>query len=163
MIYGWSFHYDIGERARGITEDFGVFETMGEINWGDPRLNITEVETRDTKLRIWSDYHLNDIQQRRIQYWRAGTVRNAQGIGYYSLAGPAPDSTWLDIRNAVLQDAARAAVRQMLRASERNRPKEATGYISLASFPRFFVSSGRWAAHARFHVQINEIVPFAAY
>jgi hypothetical protein len=25
MIYGWSFPYDIGERARGIAEDFDVF------------------------------------------------------------------------------------------------------------------------------------------
>ena len=163
MIYGWSFHYDIGERARGIAEDFDVFEPMGEIPWGDPRLSVTEVETRDTKLRIWSDYRLSEIQQKRMHYWRTGTIRNAQGIGFYSLAGPSPDSNWLDIRNAVLKDAARAAVRQMLRASERNRPKEATGYISLASFPRFFIKSGQWAAVARFRVQINEIIPFAAY
>ena len=163
MIYGWSFHYDIGERARRIAEDFDVFEPMGEIRWGDPRLSVTEVETRDTKLRIWSDYHLSESQQRHMQYWRTGTIRNAQGIGYQSLTGPSPDSTWLDIRNAVLKDAARAAVRQMLRASERNRPKEATGFISLASFPRFFVSSGQWAVTARFRVQITEIIPFAAY
>jgi len=163
MIYGWYFHYDIGERARGIAEDFDVFEPMGEIPWGDPRLVITEVERRDTQMRIWSDYHLSETQQRRIQYWRTGTVRNAQAIGYYSLAGPSPDSTWLDIRNAVLQDAARAAVRQMLRASERNRPKEASGYISLASFPRFFIQSGQWATVARFRIQINEIVPFAVH
>ena len=163
MIYGWSFHYDIGERARGIAEDFGVFEPMGEIPWGDPRLRITEVESHDMRLRVWSDYHLSEPQQRRIQYWRTGTVRNAQAFGYCPLEGPSPESTWLDIRNAVLKDAARAAVREMLRGSERNRPKEATGFISLASFPRFFIDSGRWVAAARFRVQINEIIPFAAY
>jgi hypothetical protein len=163
MIYGWYFHYDIGERARGIAEDFGVFEPMGEIRWGDPRLAVTEVERRDSNLRIWSDYRLSETQQRHMRYWRTGTVRGAQATGYCSLTGPAPDSTWLDIRNAVLKDAARAAVREMLRASERNRPKEASGYIGLASFPRFFIQSGQWAANARFRVQINEIVPFSAH
>ncbi|MCL1836791.1 MAG: hypothetical protein FWG46_04505 [Treponema sp.] len=163
MIYGWSFHYDIGERARGIAEDFDVFEPMGEIPWGDPRMSVTEVETRGMTLRIWTDYRLNETQQRRILRWRTGTVRNAQSIGYCPLEGPTSESLWLDIRHAALKDAARAAVRQMLRGSERNRPKEASGYISLASFPRFFIDSGRWTAVARFRVQINEIVPFAAY
>jgi hypothetical protein len=163
MIYGWSFHYDIGERARGIAEDFGVFEPMGEIRWGDPRLSVTDVTRNDTKLRVWTDYRMSDIQQKRIQLWRTGTVRNAQAMGYCPMEGPSPESGWLDIRHAVLKDAARSAVRAMLRASERNRPKEATGYISLASFPRFYIDSGRWAASVRFRVQINEVVPFAAH
>jgi hypothetical protein len=163
MIYGWSFHYDIGERARGITEDFDVFEPMGEIRWGDPRLSVTEVEGRDTQLRVWADYRLSEVQQKRMHVWRTGIIRSAQGMGYWPVTGPAPDSGWLDIRNAVLKDAARAAVRAMLRGGERNRPKEATGFISLASFPRFFMDSGQWVASARFRVQINEIIPFAVY
>ena len=163
MIYGWSFQYDIGERARGIAEDFGVFEPLGEIRWGDPSLDITEVETHGSQLRIWTDYHLNEIQQKRMQMWRMGTIRNAQGTGYCPLYGPSPDSGWMEIQNAVLKDAARAAVRAMLRGSERNRPKEASGIICLASFPRFYVDSGRWAATARFRIQINEITPFGAY
>jgi len=163
MIYGWSFHYDIGEKARGITEDFDVFEPLGEIRWGDPRLGTIESEERDTKLRIWADYQLSEVQQKRMQMWRTGTIRNAQGMGYCQLTGPSPDSGWLDIRNAVLKDAARAALRQMLRGSERNRPKAVTGFISLASFPRFFMDSGQWAVSARFRVQIDEITPFAAY
>ena len=163
MIYGWSFHYDIGERARGIAEDFDVFEPMGEIVWGDPRLNITEVETRGSRVRIWTDYQMSEIQQKRMQTWRMDMIRSAQGIGYCPLTGPSPDSGWLEVRNAVLKDAARAAVRAMLRGSERNRPKAVTGYISLASFPRIFIDSGQWVAIARFRVQINEIIPFAAY
>ena len=168
MIYGWSFHYDIGERARGIAEDFDILEPMGEIPWGDPRLNITEVENRDMRLRVWTEYHLNETQQKRIQIWRTGTVRNAQGTGYCPLTGPVPsegmsEPEWLEIRHAVLKDAARAAVREMLRGNERNRPKEASGFISLASFPRFHIASGQWTATARFRVQINEIIPFAAY
>ena len=163
MIYGWSFHYEIGERARDIAEDFDVFEPMGRIEWGDPRLIVTEVENRDTVLHIWADYRLSDIQRRRMAIWRTGTIRTAQAVGYCPLAGPSPDSTWPDIRAVVLKDAARAAVRGVLRGDERNRPKEAAGFISLASFPRFYVESGKWTASVRFRVQINEIIPFGAY
>ena len=163
MIYGWNFHYDIGERARGIAEDFYIFEPMGEIQWGDPRLYITESEIRDMKLCVWADYRLSEIQKKRMALWRTGMIRNAQATGYCQIQGPSPDSSWLDIRNAVLKDAARSAVREMLRGSERNRPKEASGFISLASFPRFYLDSGQWTAFVRFRVQINEITPFAAY
>ena len=163
MIYGWSFHYDIGERARGIAEDFSVFEPMGEIVWGDPRMRITEAENHEMKLRVWADYHMDESQQRRILMWRSGMIRNAQAMGYVPIHGPSPDAGWLEIRNALLKDAARAAVREMLRGSERNRPKEASGFISLASFPRFFMDYGRWGAEVRFRVQINEIIPFAVH
>ncbi|MCL2042651.1 MAG: hypothetical protein FWG89_00780 [Treponema sp.] len=163
MIYGWSFHYHIGERARGIAEDFSVFEPMGEIVWGDPRMRITEVENRDMQLRLWADYHMDEAQQRRIHLWRTGTSRNAQAMGYVSIFGSSPDDGWFEIRNALIKDAARAAVREMLRGTERNRPKEASGFISLASFPRFFMDSGQWAAEVRFRVQINEIIPFAVH
>jgi len=165
MIYGWSFRYEIGERARGIPEDFGELEPLGEIRWGDPRLSVTDVQVRDhgARLRIWADYRMSGSQQRRMQTWRMGTVRNAHATGFSPLYGPSPDSTWLDIRYAALTDAARIAVREMLRASERNRPREVSGFISLATFPRFYVRSGQLAASARFRVQITEIVPFAVH
>jgi hypothetical protein len=162
LIYGWSFHYDVGEKARGIPEEFS-FDPMGEIHWGDPRLTVTEVETRGSHVRVWTDYRMSDLQTKRIQMWRTGTVRNAQAIGYCPITGPSPDSGWLEIRNAVMKDAARAAIRNILQRSERNRPKEAVGFISLASFPRFYVDSGQWTAAVRFRVQINEIIPFAAH
>jgi hypothetical protein len=161
MIYGWSFYYEPGERARRIAENLEM-EPIGDIQFGDSGLKVTDVEIRDTRLVVWTDYHLSEIQQRRLQMWRSGMVRNAQAVGY------APSSLqeypgWLAIKRTALEDAARAALRDALRGSERNRPKEVTGFISLASFPRFFMDSGRMAAAARFRVQITEIVPFAAY
>jgi hypothetical protein len=108
------------------------------------------------------DYHLDDSQQRRMNVWRSGTIRNAQAIGF----GPASleeNPGWLAVKKIALEDAARAAVRQMLRGSERNRPRAAAGYISLASFPRYYVDAGRWAVSARFRVNITEIIPFSAH
>ncbi|MDR2479387.1 MAG: hypothetical protein LBD48_08760 [Treponema sp.] len=162
MIYGWSFHYDIGEKARKIPEQFELVP-VALIPFGDPGLRITEVEMKDMRVRLWTDYHLTESQQRRMQIWRKGIIRSAQAVGYGSLGGPVAISGWLEIKKAALEDAARAAVRGILRGSERNRPKEASGFISLASFPRYFMDSGRWAAAARFRVEIKEIIPFAAY
>ena len=161
IIYGWSFHYDVGERARQIAENIEL-EPVTLIQFGDPGLRVTDTEIRDMRLRIWADYHLSETQQRRMQVWRTGTISNAQAVGY----GPAIVDEypgWLALKKTALEDAARIALRTMLRGSERNRPKEVTGFISLASFPRFYIESGRWAASSRFRVQIIEIIPFAAY
>jgi hypothetical protein len=85
--------------------------------------------------------------------WRAGTARSAQGYGHSPL----------DAKYAALEDAARAALRAILQGNERNRPKEASGYISLAAFPRYWMDGGQWMAIGRFRVEIQEIRPFAAY
>ena len=161
MIYGWSFDYEVGERARQIAEVLEL-TPVAQIQAGDPGLKVTETEIRDMRLRVWMDYHLSDAQQSRMLLWRGGTVRNAQAIGYGpSIIDEYPG--WLELKKKALEDAARAALRAMLRGSERNRPKEASGFISLAAFPRYYIESGRWAVAARFRVQIVQIIPFSAY
>jgi hypothetical protein len=162
MIYGWSFDYDIGERARGIAEAFEL-EPLGAIPWGDPGLRVTHAGVKDMRLSLWADYRPRENQLRRIGVWKTGNVRSAQAIGFGPLGGPAEVSGWFSIKKTAMEDAARAAIRAMLRGSERNRPKEARGFISLAAFPRYFMDSGKWACSARFRVDIREIVPFAAY
>jgi len=161
MIYGWSFNYEVGERARQIAEILEL-EPIAQIEFGDPALRVTDTEIRDMRLRVWTDYHMDNSQQRRVQVWRTGMIRNAQAIGY----GPSSleeNPGWLAVKKMALEDAARAALRAMLQGSERNRPKEVSGFISLASFPRYFVDGGRWAASARFRVQIVEISPFSVH
>jgi hypothetical protein len=162
MIYGWSFHYDIGEKARSIVEEFEL-TPVGTIPWGDPGLRATDVEIKGMKLRLWTDYRLTEAQQRRMTMWRSGTTRGAGGIGHGPLGSAVEIGDYINIKKMALEDAARAAVRTMLRGSERNRPKEVTGFISLAAFPNYFMNEGRWAASARFKVQLTEIIPFAAY
>jgi len=161
MIYGWSFYYEAGERARQISENLEL-SPVSEIQFGDPALRVTETQIRDMSLWVWADYHLSDAQRSRMRMWRTGNFRNAQAVGHSpSFIEEYPG--WLIYKKMALEDAARAAIRAMLRSTERNRPKEATGFISLASFPRYYIDEGRWTASARFRVQINEIIPFAAY
>jgi hypothetical protein len=162
QIYGWSFHYDVGERVRGIAEEFEL-TPLGEIRWGDPRLFVTHARFENGILSAWIDYRPTDSQRRRLEMWKMGNVRPAQAVGHAFFGESPEDSGWFPIRKKSLEDSARAAVRAMLQGSERNRPKEVTGFISLETFPAYYMDSGRWAAQARFKVEIKEIIPFAAY
>jgi hypothetical protein len=173
QIYGWSFHYDVGEKARGIEEEFEL-NPLGEIRWGDPRLYVTQAnfetwEYEFTTHRFaaffsaWTDYRPTDAQRRRLEMWKKGNIRPAQAVGYSYIESFTEKPSWLAIKKNALEDSARAAVRAILQGSERNRPKEVTGFISLDGFPMFYVDSGRQAALARFKVEIREIIPFAAY
>ena len=173
QIYGWSFNYDIGEKARGIEEVFEL-TPLGEIHRGDPGLNVTHAhfENRDFRytsheladvLTVWFDYRPTPAQARRVEMWKKGNIRSAQAVGYGPLGGPRDNSDWITIKKSTLEDSARAAVRAMLQGSERNRPKQAMGFICLQTFPNFWIDSGRWAAQARFRVEVTEIIPFSAY
>lgn len=162
MIYGWSFEYEIGEKARGIPEEF-VLEPLGTIPFGDPGLRATDAEIREMRLYLWTDYRMTDAQKRRIQMWRTGTVRNVQALGKGPLGGLVEITDWLTIKKTTLEDAARAGVRDMLRGMERNRPKEARGYIALAEFPVYWIDAGYWTVSARFRVELTGLQPFAAY
>jgi hypothetical protein len=177
MIYGWSFHYDIGERARGIKEELEL-TPLGSVGENDPRFEVTDTQIREMRLYLWADYRPGEDQKKRLSMWKTGLTRSAQGLGHSPLGyapGPRsggspdlepPDSAepaWLGVKKAALEDAARAALRAMLRAGERNRPKEVSGFISLAAFPRFWLDKGQWAASGRFLLRVTEITPFAAY
>jgi len=161
MIHGWSFSYEIGERARKIDERLEL-EPEGTIKFGDPALIVTDTEIRNMQLRVWADYHLTEAGQKRYQVWRTGMIRNMQATGY-SPAFFEEFPGWIPAKKLALEDSARAALRSALRRSERNRPKHVNGFISLASFPRYYIDGGRWAVFAKFRVQITEIIPFAVY
>jgi hypothetical protein len=170
MIYGWSFICEVEEKARGIAGNF-TLKSRGAVRPGDPGLVITQAELRDGRLSVRAGCRLSGPQQRRLESWRAGTVRNMQAVGYAALnaagenTGDGEDrqAGWTALKQAALEDAARTGIRSLLREQERNRPKEARGLIVLAEFPRFFMAGGRQAVSARFRVEINEIIPFAVY
>ena len=152
MIYGWSFRYDVGERARNIEEVLEL-TPLGTINNDDPRIILTDIQMNGPIMYLWVDYRPEQTQLYRLEKWKAGSTRTAQSYG----------ESPLENKYAALEDAARAAIRAILRGNERNRPKEVSGFISLDAFPMYWVDKGRWTAFGRFRVDIREITPFAAY
>ena len=166
MIYGWAFHYNIGEKARAIEEKLEL-DPVGSILFGDARLTVTEARREGSRFSVWADYRLNAVQERRTALWRAGTVRSAQGIGQTAMRdspfGDDAAQEWLVIKKSVIEDAARNVIRAMLRGEERNRPKAADGYIALDGTPRFFLDGGIWKVAARFRVEVREIIGYSVY
>ncbi|MDR1654645.1 MAG: hypothetical protein LBR96_01505 [Treponema sp.] len=162
MIYGWSFRYEIGERARGIAEEIEL-EKLGSIVWGDPALRPTDARLLGSQFLLETDYYLNEVQLRRRAAWKSGTVKSIQGYGTGPLGGPESEEGWLALKEEALKDAARAALRGFLRGQERNRPKTVNGFICLAAFPRYFTDSGYLKASGRFLADITEVRPFAAW
>jgi hypothetical protein len=92
-----------------------------------------------------------------------GTKRTAQAAGYGPLGNSDGTSDWISVKKTALEDAARRAIRAVLQGTERNRPREARGFIGLSAFPRFYLDGGGWAVSARFLVDITAIQPFPAF
>ncbi len=161
MIYGWAYDYEIGEKARAIPEQFEL-TSQGIISFGDDKLVATDARLQESYLFVWMDYRPDPDQERRLEQWKSGTNKKVQAIGNGPLAGPGV-AGWLEGKKQALEDAARAAVRSVLRGTERNRPKHSSGFAALAAFPRYWVDAGRWQCGATFYIEINDITPFPAY
>ncbi|MCA1949261.1 MAG: hypothetical protein LDL24_01705 [Treponema sp.] len=161
MIYGWAYDYEIGEKARAIPEQFEL-KNQGTIPFGDEKLFATDALLEGSYLFVWMDYRPDPSQERRIKQWKSGTINKVQAIGNGPLAGPGA-AGWLDGKKQALEDAARAAVRSLLRGTERNRPKHSTGFVALAAFPRYWMDAGRWQCGATFYIEVIDISPFPAY
>ncbi|AEJ18327.1 hypothetical protein [Gracilinema caldarium] len=161
MIFGWVYDYEIGEKARAIPEQFDL-TSRGTIPAGDPKLLVTDARLVESYLYVWMDYRPDAAQERRLEQWKSGTIKKVQATGNGPLAGPGA-AGWLDGKRQALEDAARAAVRTLLRGTERNRPKHSTGLVALASFPRYWVDAGRWQCGATFYIEVSDITAFSAY
>jgi hypothetical protein len=162
MIYGWSFVYEPGERARSIPESLEL-EARGEVQAGDSELSVTDTAVRDGVFYMTADYPLDHARQNRMRQWRSAAVSRVQATGYGPLQGWAGVTDRRQIKEAALQDAMKKAVRQKIRLTERNRPRAVTGLIALSKFPLYRMNNGQWAATAEFRIEITETIPFAAY
>ncbi len=156
MIYGWSFLYEPGDKTRQIEELFEL-KPLGTIAWGDPRLTALDTHAEGSKLYVWAEYRPDEIQKRYLAAGNEGSAKTAQGTG------SAPVYLGVRGKSAALEDAAREALRSLLRGSERNKPKEARGTLVLSEIPRFWVDAGHFSCAARFRVVVKEVVPFKVF
>lgn len=156
MIYGWTWSYEPESRARGLSEAF-TLTPSGSVSPGDRDLRATAVSSEGSVLRYWIEFRLDQAQERRYRSFRNAGRRSATGTG------SAPLTLGAASKDAALEDAARAAVRAVLRELTANRPRLSKGVIALDAAPRYFVDQGRWVAVARFLVVVDEIKPYSAY
>jgi hypothetical protein len=153
MIYGWEFEYEIGEKARNAGESF-VWTPLGELSFGDLRMTPDSSAREGSILRLWADYEMDAAQTARRNAWLGGQLRGINARGRAGLDEDRRDS---------LRDAARQAVRSLVRGGERERPKTVYGRIALAEFPVITLTDGEWSASAKFFIEIREIQKHIGY
>ncbi|MDR2802869.1 MAG: hypothetical protein LBB22_01100 [Treponema sp.] len=162
MVYGWTFVYEPGERARDLQEFFDI-TMLGKIETDDTRLKVTDAVMDGGVFYMYSDYILDETQKTRLLAWKSASKATVKSLGFSSLQGDKGVTSRSQIKESALKDAMKTALRNRLRITERNRPRTVTGFISLSKFPIYRMQSGMWAATAEFRIEIKEIIPFAAY
>ena len=162
MIYGWSFEYEPGEKARDLAEHI-TLAALGTVGAHEPALKTDRVDKNAVRVSVWTDYHLSETQSRRRQSWSAtGSIEaQAHGTGALDLSPVAAKD--IMAHDGALEDAARSAIRARLRATERNRPRRVKGRIALAAFPHYGIQNGALTVQARFRLKIGEVEPYAVY
>jgi hypothetical protein len=145
MLYGAQFLYIPGDATDGVEDRF-EWELMGELEWGDPSLKVTDLWFEGDRLYIHVRYYLSPTQAARLEAWESPVYPVSGGRGEYSF-----------LKENSLPEAVKRAVRQSIRnywqPREYNRPRELSGQVFLREFPRFRMGEGNEIASVmtRFH------------
>jgi hypothetical protein len=153
MIYGWEYTYAVGEKARNVEDGF-EWRPLGELPFGDARMTSADSAEEGAIYRLWADYELDGAQAARRGAWMGDQLRALNARGSAGLDKEQQDA---------LRDAAKQAVRSLVRGIERERPRVVHGRIALAKFPVITIAGGEWAASAQFFVEIREIEKYKGY
>ena len=156
MIYGWTFTYIPGDRARQVAESFEL-APVAEIPWGSRRLLVRETEVADVKLWARISYTLDEDESRRRSAWESNTAGLSTGRGKASvMLGPGA-------KLASLKDAIRDAIRLSLDTRYLNKPRQITGQVVLWDDPQTIVRAGVYGTTAKVKLQVRELVPYRIF
>jgi len=156
MVYGWTFSYTPGDKARGVEEQFEVTEIVssevieGGIKYVSPWLE-------KNRLNYWCEYSRTASQIQNYDLWSSIQNPKIKGRGY----GPA-DMGFEGIRIAA-KDALKEAVRSYYRNVIKNKPKEITGSVLIRDLPTLGIVSGRYVINLDFFLECGRIVEYTVY
>ncbi len=156
MIWGFDFRYVPFDKARGVAEELEILP-RGEIPWGDPRLAASQTRLTGTQLRAYLEYRPDPAAAARKAAWEQATYQSAQGRGSAPLAGGR------EARKAALDQAAKEALRELLRPVEKNKPREIRGVFAYDGSPRIVITGGTYTAVIRIRVEVAEVRKYSIY
>jgi hypothetical protein len=155
-IWGFSFDWTPQDNARNIAETFSLAPS-GRIGPDDPLLAVGKGRSEGERLLAYVSYSPDSSQVLRSEARARAPWKSAQGMG---------KSAWKEdfaSREAAYADAARAAIRELLRGEEANKPRRVKGNIAFASPPRIWIADGLYVVQARFKVEVVELSPYEVY
>lgn len=156
MIWGFEFRYVPYDKARGVAEELEIVP-LGEIPWGDPRLGTSQTRLTGTQLRAYLEYRPDPSAAARKAAWDDATFQSAQGRGSAPLAGGR------EARRTALDQAAKEALRELLRPVEKNKPREIRGVFAYDASPRIVITGGSYTAVVRIRVKVAEVRRYSVY
>jgi hypothetical protein len=156
MVYGWTFTYIPGDRARHVEQSF-TLAPVAQIPWGSPRLAVLETEVVDQKMWARLCYTMADEEALRRASWESNTAALSTG------RGKAPTSVGPAGKGASLEDAVRDAIRLSLDTRWVNKPRQVSGDVVLWDDPQVIVRSGVYSTVAKVKILVRELVPYRIY
>jgi len=156
MVYGWTFSYTPGDKARGVEEQLEVTEIMpqelieGGITYVSPWIE-------NNRLNYWCEYKRTPSQIQNYNLWNSIQNPMIHGRGYGQLS-----DGFEGIRNAA-KDALRDAIRIYYRNTIKNKPKEITGSVLIRDLPVLGITSGRYVINLDFFLECGRIVEYTVY
>lgn len=156
MLYGFDFVYTPADPGRGVAGLF-TLTPVAEIPWGDPRLEVLQTRTADTRLYANLLYNLAPFQERWRTAWESNLFPTAGGRGEGSYYGGLPQKM-LSYRNAI-----REAIRAYLQARVYNRPRVVRGQVELAGQPETVVGAGKFITTVSVRLKIAQVEPYSVY
>ncbi len=156
MIWGFEFRYVPYDKTRGVAEELDIVP-LGAIPWGDPRLAAAQTRLTGTQLRAYLEYRPDPTAAARKAGWGQANFQSAQGRGSAPLAGGR------EARKTALDQAAKEALRELLRPVEKNKPREIRGLFAYDASPRIVITGGTYTAIVRIRVRVAEIRGYSVY
>ena len=156
MIYGYSFTYTPSDRARRVADRFDL-APLGEVPWGDQRLQVVWVQRRGYRLSARIAYEMAEFQSARRTAWSTSSLPSATGRGEHSLfAGP-------NARQESVKKAIEQAIREYARGRMDNKPRELRGDVVIWEPPYTVVGHGTYVTTVKVKLRIEETVPYRVF
>jgi hypothetical protein len=156
MVYGWTFTYIPGDKARQVQESF-VLTPVAQIPWGSPRLLVRQAETQEKRLWAQISYTMTTEEALRRASWESNTAALSTGRGKAPVTAGPPG------KGASLQDAVRDAIRLSLDTRYVNKPRQISGDVVLWDDPQAYVASGAYTTVAKVKLLVRELVPYRIF
>jgi len=156
MVYGFRFVYTPSDNARNVEEIF-LLEPLALVRWGDPALTAYEVRLKEDRYIVRFRYECSDAQEARRYRFFVSPAVNGMGMGTgRQIMGPSE-------RITAIRGAVREAIRDHLRRTVYNKPKEIIGEALFTEAPRITISSGSYIATVRVRIIVSDVVPYSRF
>lgn len=155
-IWGFAFEWTPSDKARGLADSFRL-EALGSIPKGDPRLHADPARMADGRLLAYVAWRPNETEQGLVAASGKSPWLSVQG------SGKGLYQRGEEGRREAFDEAAKAALRELLRSLEPNKPRRVRGRMVFTSPPRVGLVDGAWFVQARYRVEVQEVQAYGVY